>query len=46
MSSDIHIKRAALRGLYGDAWKAKVDKMSDAQIVAIYLKFKSEGKIK
>lgn len=45
MNNDIQVKRAALRGLYGDAWKAKVDKMSDKQIIAIYLKFKSEGRI-
>lgn len=38
-------KRAAIRALYGDQWKAKVDKMSDAQVVAVYLKFKSQNKI-
>lgn len=46
MSKDVEIKRAALRGLYGDSWKARVDKMSEAQIIAIYFKFKKEGKIK
>lgn len=44
--SDIQNKRQALRDLYGDSWKAKVDKMPDTQIVALYLKFKREGKIK
>lgn len=38
-------KRAAIRALYGADWKARVDKMSDNQVVAIYLKFKSQNKI-
>lgn len=38
-------QRAAIRALYGPDWKAKVDKMSDKQVVAIYLKFKRENKI-
>ena len=28
-----------------DTWKSKVDKMSDAQITAIYIRLKSEGKL-
>lgn len=44
--SDIQNKRAALRDLYGDAWKAKVDKMPEKQVIALYFKFKEEGKIK
>ena len=39
-------EREALMGLYGDSWKAKVKKMSEAQVIALYLKFKREGKIK
>lgn len=46
MAADVEIKRLALRGLYGDRWKARVDKMSEAQVIALYLKFKKEGKIK
>lgn len=46
MGNDIHLKRTALRGLYGPSWKAKVDKMSDTQVIAIYLKFKDKGIIK
>lgn len=45
MSNDIQQKRLAIRGLYGPAWQARVDKMSDNQVIALYLKFKNEGKI-
>jgi len=38
--------RAALRNLYSQNFARKVDKMSDAQVVALYLKFKEEGKIR
>jgi hypothetical protein len=41
-----HSERQALKSLYGKQWAARVDKMSDQQVIAIYLKFKSEGKIK
>lgn len=41
-----HKERLALRDLYGDSWRARVDKMKDAQVIALYLKFKREGKIK
>lgn len=44
--SDIQQKRIALRGLYGPGWAKKVDKMPDNQVIALYLKFKKEGKIK
>lgn len=44
--NDIQLKRTVLRDLYGPSWKDKVDKMSDAQVVAIYFKFKEEGKIR
>lgn len=39
-------ERHALKMMYGPKWQAKVDKMSDSQVIAIYLKFKKEGKIK
>lgn len=44
--SDTNQKRQALRALYGEAWKKRVDKMSEAQVVAIFLKMQREGKIK
>jgi hypothetical protein len=41
--SDIEKKRAFVYDMYpGKGWHAKVKKMSDAQIVAIYLKHQSE----
>lgn len=43
---DIQKKRIAIRDLYGPAWAKRVDKMSDSQVIALYLKFKNEGKIK
>lgn len=42
----MNIERAALRGLYGKKWAERVDKMTDNQVLAIYRKFKAEGKIK
>ncbi len=42
----VAIMRAALRDLYSAQFAAKVDKMSDRQVIAIYMKFKEEGKIK
>jgi hypothetical protein len=44
--SDIHVMRDALSRLYGPVWNAKVKKMTDNQVIAIYKKFKLEGKIK
>lgn len=38
--------RIELRKFYGTQWASKVDKMSDKQVIALYLKFKKEGKIK
>lgn len=39
-------KRTTIRAVYKTAsWQEKVDKMSDQQVVAIYMKFKSEGKV-
>lgn len=38
--------RNMLRAAYkSQTWKDKVDKMSDAQVVAIYLRFKAQGKL-
>lgn len=40
-------QKTALIDVYsGDAWKMKVRKMSSAQITAIYLRLKGQGKIK
>lgn len=44
--SNMYNERKALKTLYGKSWAAKVDKMSDMQVLAIYRKFRSEGKIK
>jgi hypothetical protein len=38
-------ERAALKKLYGRVWAARVDKMSDAQVIAIYRKFQAEKKL-
>lgn len=39
MSDDIHRKRDYVLSLYsGPRWREKVSKMSDAQVVAIYLR--------
>lgn len=35
-----------LRELYGRQWRERVDKMSDAQVAAIFKKFVANGKIK
>lgn len=46
MSNDIEQKRIELKKIYrGPNWNNKVDAMSDNAIVAVYLKFKKEGKI-
>jgi hypothetical protein len=38
--------RDAIIKVYGsESWKNKVSKMSDAQVTAVYLKFKSSGKL-
>ncbi len=51
---NIEQKRAAVKGAYSginrpksssDKWSAKVDKMSDAQVTAIYLRLKNQGKL-
>jgi hypothetical protein len=39
-------KREALKGAYpGDKWAAKVDSMTDSEVVAIYLRLKKQGKV-
>lgn len=43
---NINQKRARIREFYGEQWKRKVDKMTDAQVAAVFLKFLLEGKIK
>ncbi len=35
--SDIEVKRDFVRNMYGSKWKKRVDKMSNEQIVAIYI---------
>jgi hypothetical protein len=39
-------KREALKGAYpGKKWADKVDDMSDDQVIALYLRFKGQGKV-
>lgn len=38
--------RLELLKCYGAEWQSKVRKMPDKQVIALYLKFKREGKIK
>lgn len=39
-------KREALKAAYsGPQWQARVAKMSDSQVIAIYLKLKEQGKV-
>jgi len=45
MSDDMK-KREAIRKVYSSmSWSDKVDKMSESQVTAIYLKFKAEGRL-
>lgn len=39
-------RNALLRTYSGAGWKERVKKMSDSQVVAIYLRLKSQGKLK
>lgn len=42
-----HDKRDKIKLVYMSAtWAQRVNKMSDRQVVAIYMKFQREGKIK
>lgn len=45
MSDNTWKERNLIRNLYGEQWKKKVDKMSDHQVIAVYKRFKREGKI-
>lgn len=46
MSSDIENKRRAVALAYSsNAWLDRVNKMSDEQIIAIYLRLKAQKKI-
>lgn len=39
-------KREALKSAYdGPGWASKVDKMSDGQVVAVYLRLKNQNKL-
>lgn len=43
---DIERKREALKGAYRNAaWRAKVNRMSDAQVVAVYLRLNAQNKV-
>lgn len=44
--SNIERKREALKGAYRSAaWRAKVNRMSDAQVIAVYLRLQSQNVI-
>lgn len=39
-------ERLALKHKYfSKSWSQQIDKMSDAQVIALYLRFKSEGRL-
>jgi hypothetical protein len=39
-------EREALKGAYsGEKWIDKVNRMSDAQVVAVYMRLRAQGKI-
>jgi len=42
----INEKREHLKMLYGEVWKKKVEKMSDNQILAVYLRLAPSMKFK
>lgn len=46
MASSVEAKRIRLSELYGPLWKDKVRRMTDAQVIAVYFKMLSEGKLK
>jgi hypothetical protein len=40
------LRREKVKSAYkSSAWSARVDKMSDSQITAVYLRLRSEGKV-
>lgn len=44
--SDIALKRTYVSDMYsGKNWKHKVDRMSDEQVIAIYLKHTNDGEV-
>lgn len=45
ITSENSQRRKAIRALYGAQWRVRVDKMSDVQVTAVYLKFVEQGKI-
>jgi hypothetical protein len=48
MASDLDQKREAIKQVYPKStrWAEKVNKMSEEQVTAIYLRFRSEGKLR
>ena len=43
---DVSRKREALKAVYpSKRWATKVNNMSDNQVIAVYLRFKSQGKV-
>lgn len=44
---DVSQKREALKAAYSTSrrWATKVNKMSDSQVIAVYLRLKSQGKV-
>lgn len=46
MPDDIQFKRNEIKKAYSsESWSYKVDRMSDQQVIAIYFRFKNQGKI-
>lgn len=46
MEDDVETRRVMISKVYDtDTWHDKVRIMSDAQVIAIYLRFKREGKL-
>jgi len=44
--SDTEHKREILKGVYpSPKWTAKVNKMSEGQVIAVYLRLKEQGKV-
>jgi hypothetical protein len=39
-------KRSAIKSCYkSDSWRKKVDRMTEGQVIAVYLRFLRDGKI-
>lgn len=44
--TEIERKRAIIAGVYpGENWKTKVNNMSSAQIIAVYIRLRDQGKL-